>query len=314
MRRICVTGGAGFIGSNIVRGCLERGDDVRVLDNLSTGRRANLEGLSVELIEGDIRDADACRRAVAGCDVVFHEAALPSVTRSVADPILANAVNVDGTLNVLVAARDAGVRRVVFAGSSSAYGETVELPKREDMAPAPISPYAVAKVACEHYGAVFNAIYGLEFVTLRYFNVFGPRQDPKSEYAAVIPRFCTAMLKGEAPTIFGDGLQTRDFCYVDNVVQANLLAADAPAAPGHVYNVACAERVSLLDVVAAINELLGTTIAPSLQPARTGDIRDSLASIDAARRDLGYTASIRFLAGLKLALAHYRALVEAGRA
>jgi len=306
MTKVCVTGGAGFIGSNLVHALVGRGDDVIVLDDFSTGRRDNLDGLDCTVIEGDIRDLATCRRALAGCELVLHEAALPSVSRSVEDPIASNEVNIVGSLNVLVAARDAGVRRVVYAASSSAYGETPVLPKVETMPAAPISPYGLQKQTVEVYGQVFCRLYGLAFVALRYFNVFGRRQSPKSDYAAVIPRFVTDMLAGRAPSIFGDGLQTRDFCYIDNVIEANLKAAEAPDAPGHIYNVACGERVSLLDLVAGINRILGTSITASHLPERAGDIRDSLADISAARRDLGYTGAIRFEDGLARAIAWYR--------
>jgi UDP-glucose 4-epimerase len=304
-----VTGGAGFIGSNLATALLERGDQVRIVDNFTTGRRVNLSAIAgqVEVFEGDIRDRALLDRAMVGAQYVLHQAALPSVARSVQDPEASHDVNVNGTLNVLQAARKAGVQRVVYAASSSAYGETPVLPKVETMAPQPISPYGATKLFGEQYGQVWNRVYGLEFVALRYFNVFGRHQAPDSEYAAVIPRWVTLMQRGLQPKIFGDGGQTRDFCYIDNVIEANLKALSAPAAPGNVYNVACGERVSLLDVVAAINAGLGTQLEPEFLPPRAGDIRDSLADIGAARRDLGYTASVRFAEGLERAMAWYAA-------
>jgi len=309
-RRCLVTGGCGFIGSHLVAALLERGDSVRVLDNLSTGRRANLGAAAgaVELVEGDLRDLDTVRRAVDGMDYVLHQAALASVPRSVAAPIPTHEADATGTLHVLVAARDAGVRRVLYAGSSSAYGDAPTLPKEEEMRARPLSPYAVAKLAGEHYCAAFARSYGLETVTLRYFNIFGPRQDPASQYAAVVPRFITAMLAGEPPTIYGDGTQSRDFTYVDNAVQANLLALEAPpAASGESINVACGKRYSLLDLVAALNEILGTDIAPRHDPRRPGDVLHSLASIEKAERLLGYRPVVDFHEGLRRTAAWYQA-------
>lgn len=308
MAKVVVTGGAGFIGSNLAHALLDRGDDVVVLDNFLTGRPQNLAAIAghIALIDGDIRDPATLDRAMAGAEFVLHQAALPSVARSVEDPETSHDVNVNGTLQVLQAARRHGVRRLVFAASSSAYGETALLPKVETMPPAPISPYGVGKLLGEQYCRVWTRVFGLECVALRYFNVFGPRQSPQSEYAAVIPRFVTRMQEGQAPHIFGDGKQTRDFCYIDNVVEANLKALTAPNAAGNVYNVACGAHYSLLDVVAAINGILGTQIAATHGPARTGDIRDSHADIGAARRDLGYTAAVGFHAGLRRALEWYR--------
>ena len=304
--RYLVTGGAGFIGSNLTRALLSAGQRVRVLDNFLTGKRENLAGLAhdhggaFELQEGDIRDLPAARRAVEGADYVLHQGALPSVPRSVADPVLSNEINVAGTVNVLVAARDAAVRRVVFAASSSAYGDTPELPKRESMAPNPKSPYAAQKLAGEHYMRIFQEVYGLETVSLRYFNVFGPRQDPQSTYAAVIPRFITCVLRGEPPTVYGDGLQTRDFTYIDNVVQANLAACAAPkAACGRVFNIACGERVSLLDILEIVCGLAGKRVAPKFEPSRAGDVRDSLADITQARDVVGYDPKVAFRDGLR---------------
>jgi nucleoside-diphosphate-sugar epimerase len=312
--RYLVTGGAGFIGSNLAEALLKQGARVRVFDNFLTGRRENLAGFAeeygdaFELVEGDLRDLDAVRGAVSGSDYVLHQGALPSVPRSVADPVLTNAINVDGTLNVLVAARDAGVRRVVFAASSSAYGDTPELPKRESMTPNPRSPYAAQKLAGEHYLRIFHSVYGLETVALRYFNVFGPRQDPKSTYAAVIPSFVTSVLSGTPPVVHGDGGQTRDFTFIDNVVHANLAACEASAeACGKVFNIACGDRVSLLDILEAVYVLAGKRVEPRFEPPRAGDVRDSLADISLARRLLGYEPKVRFAEGLARAMAYYRA-------
>ncbi|HZR99732.1 MAG TPA: SDR family oxidoreductase [Chloroflexota bacterium] len=313
-RRCLVTGGCGFIGSHLVAALLERGDRVRVFDNLSTGRRENLGALAgdVELVEGDLRDPDAVRRAVEGMDYVLHQAALASVPRSVAAPIATHEVDATGTLQVLVAARDAGVRRVLYAGSSSAYGDSPTLPKQEEMQARPLSPYAVAKLAGEHYCAAFTRSYGLETVTLRYFNIFGPRQDPASQYAAVVPRFLTAMMAGQPPTIYGDGTQSRDFTYVDNAVQANLLALEAPAASGESINVACGQRYSLLDLVAALNEILSTAIVPRHEPRRPGDVLHSLASIEKAERLLGYRPVVAFHEGLRRTAAWYQTRATRG--
>ena len=300
-----VTGGAGFIGSNLTRALLSTGKSVRVLDNFLTGKRENLAGLAeahgdaFELLEGDLRDPETVRLAVAGIGFILHQGALPSVPRSVADPILSNEINVAGTVNLLVAARDAGVRRVVFAASSSAYGDTPQLPKRESMTPNPKSPYAAQKLMGEYYLRIFHEIYGLETVSLRYFNVFGPRQDPASMYAAVIPRFITSVLRGVPPTVYGDGLQTRDFTYIDNVIQANLAACRAPkTACGKVVNIACGERVSLLDILEIIYGLAGKRVLPKFEPARVGDVRDSLADISLARDLIGYDPKVPFSEGL----------------
>ena len=311
--RYLVTGGAGFIGSNLTRALLSGGNHVRVLDNFLTGKRENLAGLgavhgdSFELREGDLRDLAATRKACDGIDYVLHQGALPSVPRSVADPVLSNEINVAGTVNLLLAARDAGVRRVVFAASSSAYGDTPELPKRESMTPNPKSPYAAQKLAGEHYMRIFHEVYGLETVSLRYFNVFGPRQDPQSTYAAVIPRFITCVLRGEPPTVYGDGLQTRDFTYIDNVVQANLAACAAPkSACGGVFNIACGERVSLLDILEIVYGLAGKRVEPKFEPPRAGDVRDSLADISRARGSLGYDPKIPFREGMNKTFAWFR--------
>ncbi len=309
MARFLVTGGGGFIGSNLVEQILTKGDDVRVLDDFTTGRRANLDGAPTwaskgkarfELVQGDIRDAATCRRAVAGADYVLHQAAIPSVQRSVSDPVATNEVNVTGTLNLLVAARDEGVKRFTMASSSSIYGESETLPKVETMTPAPISPYGLQKLAGETYCGIFHRLYGLPTVALRYFNVFGPRQDPGSEYSAVIPRFITAIKSGKAPTIYGDGEQTRDFSYIDNIVQANLDACAAgPAAHGRAFNIACAERISLNQLVAVLGELAGRTVKPEHAPPRAGDIRHSLADISNAERGISYRPSILLHEGLR---------------
>jgi nucleoside-diphosphate-sugar epimerase len=300
-----VTGGAGFIGSNLTGALLSAGHKVRVLDNFLTGKRQNLAGLAetfggaFELVVGDLRDLAATRKAAEGVEYILHQGALPSVPRSVADPALSNEINVGGTVNLLIAARDAGVRRVVFAASSSAYGDTPELPKRESMTPNPKSPYAAQKLAGEHYMRIFYEVYGLETVSLRYFNVFGPRQDPESMYAAVIPRFITSVLSGKPPTVYGDGLQTRDFTYIDNVVEANLRACSAPGtACGKVFNIACGERVSLLDILEIVYGLAGRRVAPKFEPSRPGDVRDSLADISLAKDLLGYATKVAFSVGL----------------
>ena len=303
-----VTGGAGFIGGHLVDRLLELGHSVRVLDNFSTGRRSNLRRTlaDIELIEGDLRDPDTVRRAAHGAEIVLHQGALPSVPRSVSDPRTSNAVNVEGTLNVLLAARDAGVRRVVVASSSSVYGDTPTLPKVETMPPQPRSPYAISKLAAEQYTCAFAQLYGLETVALRYFNVFGPRQDPTSQYAGVIARFCTAALAGKPFTVQGDGLQSRDFSYIENVVQANLLAASAPDVSGQVFNIACGERITLLDVTTTLNGLIGRELPIEHGPARPGDVRHSLADIAKARQMLGYEPSISAAEGLAKTLAWYR--------
>jgi nucleoside-diphosphate-sugar epimerase len=295
-----VTGGAGFIGSHIVEALVERGDCVRVLDNLSTGRQENIASFldRVEFIKGDLRDAEVVRRAVEGVDFVLHQAAIPSVTRSVQDPIPTETANVIGTLNLLLAARDAGVRRVVYASSSSIYGDSPTLPKAETMPPRPKSPYAVSKLAMEYHCRIATELYGLETVGLRYFNVFGPRQDPASEYAAVIPKFITAMLGGESPTIYGDGTQSRDFTYVNNVVTANLLAATAPDMVGRVFNAAVGTRYTLLELVTMLNEILGTHIEPISGPPRPGDVKHSQADISLIK-EYGYQVQVDFREGLQ---------------
>lgn len=299
-----VTGGAGFIGSNIVAELVRQKKRVRVLDNFATGRRENLIpfGKDVELIEGSLTDLETVRLAVRGVDVVFHQAALPSVPRSIDQPINCNEVNIGGTLNVFVASKDEGVRRVIIASSSSVYGNTEVQPKDEGMSLRPLSPYAVSKLAGESYASVFSRVYGLQTVALRYFNVFGPRQNPHSQYAAVIPRFIKAMSRGERPVIYGDGLQSRDFSYVENVVQANLLAAEAPSVGGELMNIACGEAHSLLNLVEILNRLLGTNINPVFEPARKGEVLHSLASISRAHRLLGYKPSVLWEEGLKRTL------------
>jgi nucleoside-diphosphate-sugar epimerase len=295
-----VTGGAGFIGSHIVSALLERGDSVRVFDNLATGRESNLKALKgdVHFIEGDLRDIKTVRVAIQGVEVIFHQAALASVPRSIADPISSLETNINGTQNVLLAARDAGVRRVVYASSSSVYGNVPILPKHEAMPTRPMSPYAVQKLTGELLCGVFTQIYGLETVALRYFNVFGPRQDPASEYAAVIPRFLTAVIKGRTPIVFGDGEQTRDFTYIANVVQANLLAASSQDAVGYAMNIGCGERISLNTVLRIVGELRGIIVTAEYRDSRPGDVRDSLADISMARRLLGYEPVIGFREGL----------------
>jgi UDP-glucose 4-epimerase len=300
--RVLVTGGAGFIGSNLVRGLLERGDDVRVLDNFSTGNRRNLEGLDVEVVEGELRSYERAHRAVRGVEVVFHLGALGSVPRSVQDPLTTNAVNVDGTLNVLLAARDEGVRRVVFASSSSVYGAVGGSGPRDEAMPVdPISPYGVAKLAAERYCVSFSRVYhSFEAVVLRYFNVFGPRQDPTSQYAAVVPLFITAVAEGRPVTIFGDGEQSRDFTYVENVVQANLLAADAPEANGRIINIAAGAPASVNTLADTIGGLLGKPVERVHAEPRAGDIRDSWADLSVARELLGYEPQVRLEEGLRL--------------
>lgn len=309
MAHYLVTGGGGFIGSNIVERLLADGQAVRVLDNFLTGRRENLEPFlsSIELIEGDIRNPEDCARAVDGVDYVLHEAAVPSVPRSLKDPLLSNEINVTGTLRLLMAARDAKVKRLVFASSSSVYGNQDAEWKREDLVLAPLSPYAANKAVGEYYLQAFSNCFGLETIALRYFNVFGPRQDPDSPYSAVIPLFINAMLEGRKPTVHGDGMQSRDFTFVENVARANILAATAPCRGcGQAYNVACGTSFTLLDLVSGINEALGTGIAPEHTDARLGDVRFSKADIGRAQRDLGYDVTIPFVEGLRRTVAWYR--------
>lgn len=301
MTHYLVTGGAGFIGSHITKKLLNKCDKVTVIDNLSTGNLDNLLEVSddINFIRGDIRDIDLLIKSFNGVEVVFHQAALPSVPRSVKDPIASNASNIGGTLNVLVAARDAGVRRVVYAASSSAYGNTEVLPKSEEMPGNPLSPYAVTKYVGELYSKVFAKVFGLETVSLRYFNVFGPNQDPSSQYAAVIPKFIIVMSNGQSPHIYGDGEQSRDFTYIDNVVEANLLAANAPGISGEVINIACGGRYTLNGLVAKLNDIIGKNIKPIYDPPRTGDVRHSMASIEKAEKLLRYRPCVTFEEGLR---------------
>ena len=307
--KFLVTGAAGFIGRSIAAALLARGEQVRGIDNFITGKRSNLKGLeAMEFLEGDLRDPAACTRACEGIDTVFHEAALASVPRSVADPVGTNEHCVTATLNLLVAARDAGVRRVVYAGSSSAYGESPTLPKHEAMAPNPISPYAAAKLAGEQYMRVFARVYGVETVVLRYFNVFGPYQDPTSHYSGVLAIFCRKMLAGEQPTIYGDGEQSRDFTYIENVVRANLLAAAAPTGKvsGAMMNAATGDRFTLNQTFNILRELTGYKGEPAYGELRAGDIRDSLADITLARELLGYSPVVDFREGLRRTVEWYR--------
>jgi UDP-glucose 4-epimerase len=308
-----VTGGAGFIGSSIAATLVQRGERVRILDDFSSGRRENLEGLpgDVELLEGTIVDPETVARAMRGVEVVFHEAAIPSVVRSVESPRATMLAGVQGTTVVLDIARHAGVRRVIFAASSAAYGDTPVLPKVETMQARPLSPYAASKLAGEQLMRIFAELYSIETVSLRYFNVFGPRQDPKSEYAAVIPKFVTAAIRQERPVVFGDGEQTRDFCYIDNVVDANLLAASSPQKlRGEVLNVACGERTSLNQLITLIGELTGSRLAPDYRPARAGDVRDSLADVRAARQTLGYEPRVAVREGLRRTVEAFRHLAK----
>ena len=307
-KKIVITGGAGFIGSALARALVARGDDISVLDNFSSGKRENLQDLAgtVAVVEGDILDAALLDRVFAGADVVFHEAAIPSVPRSLAAPLPSHNANATGTLNVLEAARRCKVRRVVYAGSSSAYGEPPSLPVVETMAPMPLSPYAVSKLAGEHYCRVYAGVFGVQAVILRYFNVFGPRQDPNSQYAAVIPRFITAALDDRPATVYGDGEQSRDFCFIDNVVEANLRAADADGASGKVFNIACGSGTSLNRVIALLGEALGRPVTARHEPARAGDVRHSLADVSQAKTVLGYTAPVDFSTGLARTLAWFR--------
>jgi UDP-glucose 4-epimerase len=303
-----VTGGAGFIGSHLVEALVREGHRVRVLDNFSTGKVENLTAVAddIDLISGDVCHESAVAQAVAGCELVFHQAALASVPRSLEDPLATHAACATGTLVVLHEARKAGVRRVVYAASSSAYGNQPHPEKRETDLPSPLSPYAAAKLAGEMYCAAFWHSYGLQTVALRYFNVFGPRQDPRGPYAAVIPLFILALLEGRSPVIYGDGRQTRDFTYVENVVQANLLAAQAPQAAGHVINVGSGNAITLLDLLAELNRTLGTDLPPQFQPPRAGDVRDSLADLTRARELLGYRPAVSLAEGLRRTADYYR--------
>jgi nucleoside-diphosphate-sugar epimerase len=300
-----VTGGAGFIGSHIVERLLSRGERVRIADDFSSGRRENVPA-GVEVVEGDLADAAVAAKAVSGCEFVIHQAAIPSVPRSVNDPVRSNRANVDGTLNILIAARDAGARRVVFAGSSSVYGDTPVLPKREDMRPSPLSPYALQKLIGEQYCQMFTRLYGLETVTTRYFNVFGPRQQPGSPYSGVISLFIEALAEGRPPKIHGDGKQTRDFTFVGDVVTGVLSCCQAPNVAGEVINVACGGRISLLELIRSLQMILKTSVTPEFGPAREGDVRDSQADIGKARKLLGFAPSVPFDEGLRQTVAWYQ--------
>ena len=301
MSRALVTGGGGFIGSNLVRALVERGDQVRVLDNFSTGSQENLTGLDVEIVEGELRSYERVHNAVRGTEVVYHLGALGSVPRSVQDPLTSSAVNVEGTLNVLLAARDERVRRVVFSSSSSVYGSTGALPRTEEMAPDPISPYGVAKLAAERYCISFSRVYeSFETVVLRYFNVFGPRQSPESQYAAVVPLFMTAIAGGKPVTVYGDGEQSRDFTYVANVVDATVRAADAADANGRIFNVAAGQPANVNELAESIGRILGKPVEKAWAPPRPGDVRDSWADVTAARDALGYELSVPLEEGLRL--------------
>jgi len=308
MSHYLVTGGAGFIGSHLAEELLRRGHQVRVLDNLSTGKRRNLEHLAgVEFVEGDLADPAACVRGVQGVDYVLHQAAIPSVPRSVKDPVTSNRANIDGSLNILVAARDAGVKRLVYAGSSSAYGDTPTLPKHEEMPTRPLSPYALQKLVAEQYCQMFTRLYGLETVTIRYFNVFGPRQDPGSPYSGVISLFSTALLDGREPLVYGDGEQTRDFTYVANVVDGVLRACTAPDASGEVINVATGGRISLNELLRTMNRIVGTALTARYAEGRAGDVKDSQADITKARRLLGFEPIVQLEEGLRRTLDWCRA-------
>jgi len=309
MSKYLVTGGAGFIGSNISKALVEDGHEVTILDNLATGKKENLSAImkKVRFIEGDIRDINTVSKAVKGIEFVLHQGALPSVQRSVKDPSSSNEANVQGTMNILIASRDSGVKRVVYAASSSAYGDTPTLPKIENMKEMPLSPYAVSKLTGELYCRVFSRIFGLETICLRYFNVFGPNQDPTSQYSAVIPRFITAFLRNEAPTIYGDGRQSRDFTFVENVVSANILASKAKSkeAIGRTMNIACGEAFSLNDIIKMLNEIAGTNIKPKYDKARLGDVKHSLADINLAGKLIGYKPKVRFKEGLRRTFGWY---------
>ncbi|MGA2678371.1 MAG: SDR family oxidoreductase [Sedimentisphaerales bacterium] len=308
MDKFLVTGGAGFIGSNICNKLVSQGCFVRVIDNLLTGKKSNLAGIAdkIELIEADMGNADAARAAMKGIDVVLHEGALPSVPRSVDDPAATHRHCVDATFTLLMAARDAKIKRFVYAASSSAYGDTPTLPKVETMPVNPLSPYAAAKLMCEYYCSVFYKVFGLETISLRYFNVFGPHQDPTSQYAAAIPAFVTSILKDAPPTIYGDGEQSRDFTYVDNVVEANLLAARAKQTKGEVINIACGETITVNAIIDMINKIVGKNVKPTYLPSRKGDVKHSLADITQAKKLIGFKPVVSFKDGLKKAIEWYR--------
>jgi nucleoside-diphosphate-sugar epimerase len=310
MSNVLITGGAGFIGSNLTEDLLKRGHFVRVLDDFSTGKTENLifdkEYPSLEIIEGDIRDLRTCQKAVKGMEYVFHQGALPSVQRSVEDPETSNAVNVGGTLNILLAAREKGVKRVMYASSSSVYGDTPTLPKHEEMPSNPLSPYALQKFIGEQYCRLFYQLYGLETISLRYFNIFGPKQDPNSLYSAVIPKFIDALVQGRAPIIFGDGEQSRDFTYIENVVQANLLAMSAEHLHGEAINIACGKRISLNQLVNVLKETLGSKQAPIYQEPRKGDVKHSLADIRKGKEMINYEPKVGIEIGLKKTVEFFR--------
>jgi nucleoside-diphosphate-sugar epimerase len=308
MQKFLVTGGAGFIGSNICRRLVGEGCFVRVVDNLLTGKRSNLAPImdKIEFVEADMGVPEVARSVVKDIDVILHEGALPSVPRSVDDPAATHQHCVDATFTLLLAARDAGVKRFVYAASSAAYGDTPTLPKVETMAPNPLSPYAVGKLVGEYYCSVFSKVFGLQTIALRYFNVFGPQQDPASQYAAAIPAFVTAILRDQSPTIYGDGEQSRDFTYVDNVVQANLLAARAKETHGEVVNIACGEAVTVNAIIGMINQLLGKNVKPIYAPARAGDVKHSLADITAAKKLIGFKPVLLFREGLEKSIDWYR--------
>jgi UDP-glucose 4-epimerase len=316
MANFLVTGGAGFIGSNLVKVLLNRGDTVRVLDNFSTGKRENLNFSEIspdfvndlESVEGDITDPGTCRQALDGVEYVLHQAAIPSVPRSIAQPRESNQANIDGTLNLLVAARDAGVKRVVFASSSAVYGDSPGFPRKETIMPRPLSPYAVQKLTAEHYLRIFHDLYGLETVSLRYFNVFGPNQDPDSEYAAVIPRFIKAFLTGASPTVYGDGEQSRDFTYVDNVVHGNLLAVDAEGAPGKVINLACGGQLTLNQLLVHLKQITGSDVEAVYTDPRPGDVRHSWADISVSEQVLDYKTQVALEEGLGKTVDYFRTL------
>jgi UDP-glucose 4-epimerase len=317
MEKMAVTGGAGFIGSNLAEELVSRGSRVVLIDNFSTGREENLSGWvaqagdRVQVLRSDINDTEKLREAFRGVRYVFHQAAIPSVPRSIADPQTTQFANLNGTLSVLVAARDSGVRRVVVASSSSIYGDDPQLPKIETRVGRPLSPYALTKLVCEEYCSLFFRIYGLETSCLRYFNVFGPRQDPESQYAAVIPRFATRLLAGKSPIVYGDGEQTRDFTFISNVVDANWLAATSTSAAGEAFNIGCGTRTSLNQLISELNQILGTEIESIHEPARTGDVRHSVADVSKANRLLGYAPRVSFREGLQRVLDWYRLHREA---
>jgi UDP-glucose 4-epimerase len=301
MEKYLVTGGAGFIGSHIVEKLVKKGHPVRVVDNFITGKKENISSFleKIELIEGDIRDSEICRQAADGMDFVLHQAALPSVPRSVENPLLTNEINITGTLNILLASRDAGVQKFVFASSSSVYGDNPQLPKKEGIEGIPLSPYAISKRVGEMYCRVFSQVFDLPTVCLRYFNIFGPRQDPFSQYAADIPNFITRMIKGESPVIFGNGEQSRDFTYVSNVVEANILASNAEGISGEIFNIACGERITVNSLVENINKILDKEIKASYDDVRPGDIKHSFADISKAKKILKYEPSVPFSEGLR---------------